>query len=152
MGWSLCRAQTSNASQRNALSVELGKTGLIYHLNVDHQLAGKKVGFRLGAGSNFAHYLNAIVAGAGSYYLAGTQNCFLELGADLQYVIVDEVSEDQKSFSLLYPDFSIKTFSPSLNAGYRSYGKRTLFRIGLSPGIMKSGFVPGGYVSYGFRF
>lgn len=150
--FSFCSAQQSFESRRNAISFELGKTGLIYHLNFDHKPVGKKHGFRLVAGSNFAKYLNAFVAGAGGYYLVGQSTHFLELGLDLQYLVVDEVSDDQKGFVLIYPDYSIKTFYPSLNAGYRYYGKKTLFRIGLSPGLIDNGFIPGGYISYGFCF
>jgi hypothetical protein len=146
----VCKAQTK--AKLNAVSFELGKTGLIYNLTFDHKAATKNLGFRLGAGSNFAQYLNAISVGGGGYYLVGKTSRFFELGVDLQYLIVDEVSDDQKSFSFVYPDYSIKTIYPSLNLGYRAYGKRTLFRIGFSPGLIESDFVPGGYVSYGLRF
>ena len=145
-----CKAQTT--SKINAVSFELGKTGLIYNLTFDHKAATRNFGFRIGAGSNFAEYLNAITFGGGGYYLVGKTNRFLELGMDLQYLIVDEVSDDQKGFSFVYPDYSIKTFYPSLNLGYRAYGKQTLFRIGLSPGVIDNDFVPGGYMSFGLRF
>ncbi|RYZ23547.1 MAG: hypothetical protein EOO10_20980 [Chitinophagaceae bacterium] len=146
----LCSAQTT--SKTNAVSFELGKTGLIYNLTFDHKVATKNFGFRLGVGSNLAQYLNATVVGGGGYYLVGNTNRFLELGADLQYLIVDEVSDDQKGFSFVYPDYSIKTFYPSLNLGYRAYGKQTLFRIGFSPCVIDNDFVPGGYMSFGLRF
>ena len=146
----ICSAQIT--SKLNAVSFELGKTGLIYNLTFDHKAATRNLGFRLGAGSNLAKYLNAIVAGGGGYYLVGKTNRFLELGVDLQYLTLDEESDDQKGFSFVYPDYSIKTFYPSLNLGYRAYGKRTLFRIGFSPGLIDSDFVPGGYLSYGLRF
>ena len=145
----LCLAQTT--SKVNALSFELGKTGLIYNITFDHKAATKNLGFRLGAGSNLAKYLNVTTVGGGSYYLIGKTNYYLELGVDLQYLIVDEVSDDQKDFAFVYPDYSIKTFYPSLNVGYRAYSKRRLFRIGVSPGLIDSGFVPGGYVSFGLR-
>ena len=147
-----CNAQTTDKPKLNAITFELGKTGLIYNLNFDHKLANKNFGFRFGVGSNLAKYLNAVTVGGGGYYLAGRQNRFLELGVDIQYLIVDEVSDDQRGFSFIYPDYSIKTFYSSLNVGYRSYGKRTLFRVGVSPGLIKSEFVPGGYISYGFIF
>lgn len=146
----LCNAQTT--SKTNAVSFELGKTGLIYNLTFDHKVSTKNFGFRLGVGSNLAKYLNAIVVGGGGYYLVGRTNRFLELGADLQYLIVDEVSGDQKGFAFVYPDYSIKTFYPSLNLGYRAYGKRTLFRVGFSPGIIDNDLVSGGYMSFGLRF
>lgn len=139
----LCNAQTIEKSKLNAISFELGKTGLIYNLTFDHKSATKNFGFRLNVGSNIAKYLNAISVGGGGYYLVGKTNKFLELGMDLQYLIVDEVSDDQKGFAFVYPDYSIKTFYPSLNFGYRAYSKRTLFRIGLSPGLIDSDFVPG---------
>lgn len=147
-----CFAQTTWKSNHNALSFEVGKTGLIYNLNFDHRITGRNFGFRLGLGSNFAKYLNAKTFGGGSYYLAGKQNKFLEAGLDLHYLIVDEVSDDQKGFSFVYPDYSIKTFYPTVNLGYRSYGKRTMFRVGLSPGMINSDLVPGGYISYGLTF
>jgi len=146
----LCTAQTT--FKANAVSFELGKTGLIYNLTFDRKAHSKNFGFRFGFGSNFAKYLNAIVAGAGGYYLIGKSNRLLELGMDLQYLAVNEVSDDQKGFSFIYPDYSIKTFYPSLNLGYRAYSKRTLFRIGLSPCVIDSYFVPGGYMSLGLRF
>lgn len=150
----LCNAQSSETAKPNALSLELGKTGIIYNLNYDHKLASKTFGFRIGAGSNLGKYLNVISVGAGGYHLVGSKNKFFELGLDLQYLIVDEISDDQKGFSsiFIYPNYSIKTLYPSLNLGYRRYGKNTLFRVGLSPGLIKSKFIPGGYISYGFTF
>ncbi len=146
----LCNAQTTE--KVNAVSFELDKTGLIYNITFDHKAATKNFGFRVGAGSNFAQYLNAISVGGGGYYLVGKTRHLLELGLDLQYLIVDEVSDDQKGFSFVYPGYSIKTFYPSLNLGYRAYGKRTLFRIGFSPGVIDNEFVPGAYTSIGLRF
>jgi len=136
----------------NAVSFELGKTGLIYNLTFDHKPSRKHFGIRVGAGSNFGKYLNAISIGGGGYYLIGRENHFFELGVDLQYLVVDEVSDDQKGFAFVYPDYSVKTFYPSVNLGYRVYGKRTLFRIGFSPGLIESNVVPGGFLSFGLRF
>jgi len=147
-----CRAQTTERLKLNAVSFELGKTGLIYNLTFDHKTKTRSLGFRLGAGTNLARYLNLISVGGGGYYLFGKANHFLELGVDLQYLVVDEVSDDQKGFTFVYPDYSIKTLFPSLNLGYRAYRKRTLFRIGFSPGLIDSDFVPGGYISYGLTF
>ncbi len=148
----LCSAQTTLKQKKNALSFELGKTGLIYNLNFDHKPAGRNFGFRFGAGSNFARYLHAISVGGGFYFLAGKQSRFFELGADLQYLSVDEVSDDQKGFSFVYPNYSMKALYPSLNLGFRSYMKRTMFRAGISPGLIDSRVIPGGYISYGFTF
>lgn len=150
----LCSAQTSDKPKLNAVSFELGKTGLIYNLNFDHKLATKNFGFRLGAGSNLGHYLNAISIGGGGYHLIGRTENFFELGLDIQYLIVDEVSDDQRGFAsiFIYPNYSIKTLYPSLNLGYRRYGKNALFRVGFSPGIIKGELMPGGYISYGFTF
>lgn len=58
----LCFVQTTDKPKHKALSFELGKTGLIYNLSFDHKMAAKNYGFRFGAGSNFAPYLNAITA------------------------------------------------------------------------------------------
>lgn len=150
----LCNAQTSEDPKINAISIELGKTGLIYNLTFDHKLASQSIGFRVGAGSNLGEYLNFRSVGGGAYYLVGSKTKFLELGLDIQYVIVDEVSDDQKGIAsiFVYPDYSVKTVYPSLNLGYRCYGKKSLFRVGFSPGIIKSKLIPGGYISYGFTF
>ena len=148
----LCKAQPTDRPKLNAISFELGKTGLIYNLNFDRKLENKNLGFRFGVGSNLSKYLNATTIGGGGYYLAGRQKHFFEFGVDIQYLIIDEVSDDQRGFSFIYPDYSIRTLYPNLNVGYRSYGKRTLFRVGISPGLIKSELVPGGYISYGFIF
>jgi len=134
------------------MSFELGKTGLIYNLDFDHKFQNKDFGFHINIGSNFAKYLSAFSTGTGGYYLLGKRNDHFELGIDLNYLVVDEVSDDQKGFVLLYPDYSIKTFYASANIGYRRYGHRTLFRIGISPGFIKNDFLPGAYISYGLTF
>ena len=148
---SLVKGQ-STSSKLNALSIEVGKTGLIYSLNYDHVFEKMNFGFRLGAGSNFAKYLNGVMIGGGAYKLFGKNKHFFELGIDLHYLEVDETSDDQKGLPLLYPDYSVKTAYLSLNLGYRSYGKSTLFRVGFSPGYLDNKFVPGGYTSIGYRF
>lgn len=129
--------------------MELGKTGIVYNLNYDHRLANKNYGFRAGVGSNLAQYLFAFTAGGGAYYLTGRGSKHLELGADLAYLVVDEISDDQVSFAFVYPDYSTRTYHASLNFGYRRYGRNTLFRVGIAPGMTKVGFAPGGYISYG---
>lgn len=150
--FTISKAQTGNHSGNNALSFEVGKTGLIYNVNFDHRFQKNNFGFRLGMGSNFAKYLQAFTSGAGGYYLIGQEKNFLELGIDLNYLSVDEISNDQRSITFLYPDYPIKTFYTSANIGFRNYGKRTLFRIGVSPGFIKNDFLTGGYISIGFRF
>jgi hypothetical protein len=148
----LCNAQTPNKIKNNALSLEVGKTGLIYNLTYDHKLRNKNFGFRVIAGSNLAKYLQAYMVGAGSYYLIGKQSSFLELGADLNYLSIDEVSDDQRGFTIIYPNYSINTYYVSANFGFRIYGKSSLFRAGLSPGFAKNGFMPGAYISFGVTF
>ena len=150
--FTICKAQTSDHSRNNALSFELGKTGLVYNLNFDHKFQNNNFGYRLGIGSNFAKYLQAFTTGAGGYYLIGHETNFLESGIDLNYLSVDEISDDQRGITFLSPNYPVKTFYASVNIGYRKYGKSTLFRIGVSPGIIKNDFLPGGYVSFGFRF
>src|SRR5438876_8012166 len=134
---SLCYAQTNDKIKNNGVSLELGKSGLIYNLTYDHRFKNKDFGFRLSAGSNLAKYLNAVTFGGGNYYLIGKGNGFLELGADLSYLSVDEESDDQKRFNFIYPDYSIKTYYASLNFDSRNYGNNTLFRTGLPPGIIE---------------
>ncbi len=145
----ICNAQSTETSNSNAVSFELGKTGLIYNLTFDHTSAIKKLGYRFSVGSDFAKYLNAFSVGGGGYVLAGKTRHFFEVGLDLQYMVVEEVSNDQKGFAFVYPDYSVKSFFPSINLGYREYNKRSLLRIGLSPGLIDKKFVPGGYISYG---
>jgi hypothetical protein len=150
--FTVCNAQTVFHQKSNAISFELGKSGLIYNLNFDHKFQGKSFGLRFGLGSNFSKYLQAFTTGAGGYYLIGHKKNFFELRVDLNYLSVDEVSDDQKGFPLIYPNYPIKTFYASANVGYRKYGRKTLFRIGVSPGFIKDNFLPGGYVSFGLTF
>jgi hypothetical protein len=148
----LCNAQTTEKPKPNAISFELGKTGLIYNLIFDHKLTNKNLGFRFGAGSNFAKYLNAISAGGGGYYLSGRTNHSFEVGVDLQYLVVYEGSDNQKRFIPIYPNYSTNTYFLSINLGYRAYSKRSLFRVGVSPGSVDGDFALGVYISYGLRF
>ncbi len=151
-GLTVCNGQTTDERKNNALSLEVGRTGLIYNVTFDRRFKVDDFGVRVDIGSNLSKYLSLFTTGIGGYYLVGKRNSHLELGVDLNYLIVDEVSDDQKGLNLVYPDYSVKTVYPSLNVGYRSYGKRTLFRIGVSPGIIKNDFLPGGYISYGLTF
>lgn len=147
-----CNTQTSAQSNLNAVSLEIGKTGLIFNLNYDHKIKKSKIGFRLGFGASPSSDLRAITTGGGGYVLIGSSAQFLELGVDLQYLYIEEISDDQKGVPLIYPDYPVTTLYPSLNVGYRKYGKKTLFRIGISPGIINGDFVPGGYISFGITF
>ena len=148
----VCNAQAVTKLKDNALSFELGKTGLIYNINFDHKFKDHNFGLRVCMGSNFYKYLTLFTTGAGGYYLKRIQNNFLELGVDINYLTVDEVSDDQKGVTLIYPNYAVNTYYASANIGYRRYGKKTLFRIGFSPGIIKNDFLPGGYISYGLTF
>ncbi len=147
-------AQTTEKPNLNAISFELGKTGFIYNLNFDHKFSNKKFGFRLGLGSSLGRNRNHFTYGGGSYYLFGNQNKFFELGLDLQYLRVEDITDDVISFAsiFVYPTFEIKTIYPSLNLGFRKYGVKSMFRIGFSPGIIDNKFIPGGYISQGFAF
>ncbi len=145
-------AQGNNKLQ--AISFEIGKTGLIYNLNYDHKFSDKNFGLRIGVGSNAGQYLRLFSFGGGAYYLFGSSNKFFELGSELNYLSVEEISDDQKSFIslVIYPNYSTKTFYASLYAGYRKYTKKTLFRIGIAPGFTKDEFIPGGYIGFGIIF
>lgn len=145
----LCYSQEKTNRDANALSLELGKTGLIWNFNYDHKFKASNIGIRASAGSNFSRSLSAWTVGGGGYCIVARA---LELGVDFHYLVVDEVSDDQKGFTLIYPDYPTKTLYTSLNIGYRKYGRKTLFRVGLSPGIADKDFIPGGYISYGFTF
>ena len=75
--------------------------------------------------------------------------------AYLDFVIeIIRRSDDQKGFAsiFVYPDYPLKTIYPSINLGYRRYGKNSLFRVGLAPGMIQGKLIPGGYISYGFTF
>lgn len=150
--FTVCNGQKVSNQKNNAISFELGKSGLIYNLNFDHKFQDKSFGVRFELGSNFSKYLQAFITGAGGYYLIGNETNFLELGVDLNYLSVEETSDDQKGVQLIYPNYPIKTFYTSANFGYRCYGKKTLFRTGVSPGLIKNDFLPGGYISFGFTF
>ena len=143
-------AQKYSNQKFNTISFELGKTGLLYNINFDHKFQND-FGVRFGTGSNLNKYLSVFTAGGGSYYLIGHSKNFMELGIDLFYLSVEENSDDQKGFPLIYPNFTIKTYYISANIGYRRYGAKTLFRIGVSPGFIKDKFLTGGYISYGLR-
>lgn len=148
----ICQAQKDPISKNNALSFELGKSGLVYNLNFDHKFHDKKIGFRVDIGSFFSKYLNSITTGGGFYYLFGQKINFFETGIDLNYLGVTKRSDDQLGVPLFYPNYPVKTYYASVNFGYRKYGQKTLFRIGISPGIIKNNFIPGAYVSFGLTF
>ncbi len=152
IGTILCNAQAAEKTKLNAVLLELGKTGLIYNIVLDHKFKEKSFGIRVDIGLHTARYLTLLTTGAGGYYLVGKSKSVLELGIDVNYLSVNDVSEDVKEIPLVYPDYSVKTLYTSLNIGYRKYSDKTLFRIGISPGFIKSGFVPGGYISFGFMF
>ena len=137
--------------KKNAISLELGKTGMVFNLAYD-RLLSNKVGLRASVGSNLAKYLGAITSGAGAFYLIGKNKHTLELGANLGYLEVNEVSDDQRTGSFIYPDHTIQTFHANMNVGYRMHGAKSIFRIGVSPGFIKEGFIPGAYVSFGLVF
>lgn len=147
-----CRAQSADIKNNNAISFEIGKTGLVYNITFDHRFKKQHFGLRATAGAILAKYVAASVFGGGAYYLVGKTNKFLELGTDIQHVHVVEISDDQRSIVFFYPDYTIDTWYPSLNIGYRSYGRKSLFRIGFSPGIIDGKVIPGGYVSIGVAF
>lgn len=138
--------------QVQSVNVELGKNGLLANIIYDYKFSKTHFGFRAGAGTNFSKYLQARTVTLGVYKLMGHSHRFFELGADFQYLYVSEVSDDQKGFAFVYPDFSTKTNYTSLNIGYRKYYKKTVFRAGVSPGFTKHGFLPGAYLSFGFSW
>lgn len=135
-----------------SLSVEAGKTGTIFNIVYDQPIGNKNWGVRGSLGSNFAKYLQAKMAGGGIYHLFGNKKKFLELGVDLHYLVIDEVSDDQRGVTLVFPNHSISTLYASANIGYRTYGRKNIFRVGLAPGFTEEGFIPGGYLSYGLQF
>jgi hypothetical protein len=149
-----CFAQQSASKKLNSISCEVGKNGLIYNISYDHLFKEKNFGLRLLTGSNFGRYLNAKSIGGGGYYIYGKKNKYAEFGIDLQYLNITETSDDQKGFAsiLIYPNKPTDGLLTSLNLGFRKYNNRSLFRIGVSPSLIKSNFFVGGYLSFGFLF
>jgi hypothetical protein len=148
-----CSAQKKFWPQdNNAVSFELGKSGLIYNFTFDHKFQNQNFGFIIGLGSNLAKYLNLFKIGGGPYFLVGQTNNFLEMGIDVYYLVVDEVSDDQKGFAIVYPNYSVQSYYATFNLGYRHISTTKLYRIGISPGFIKNDFVPGAYLSFGILF
>lgn len=124
----------------------------MYNAVFDQRFGDKNFGYRLAVGSNFGKYIKATTSGVGGYYLTGKEKNYFELGLDFYYLSIEVISEDQRGVVLITPDYQTKTYYASTNIGYRRFQKNTLFRIGISPGFTKDGFLPGGYISFGFRF
>jgi hypothetical protein len=147
---SFCYAQPKEKGM-NTISFEVGKTGLIYNLTYDLQFP-EQIGFRLVVGHNFSDYMSTITGGGGLYYLLGKNKRFFEMGADLFFLGIYNTNDDQRGIALVYPNYNFQGPYLSSNLGYRRSGKKTLFRIGCSPGLVDDAFVAGGYISYGIRF
>ena len=145
-------AQTTLKPKLNAISFELGKTGMVFNLAYDRLLKNEKVGLRAIIGSNLGTYLTAITSGGGAYYLVGNKKHAFEVGANLSYLEVNKGSDDQRSGEFIYPDHSIKTYYASANFGYHLKTSKGLFRLGVSPGFTKEGFIPGAYLNFGVVF
>ena len=149
--FAVCTGQNNINAKNNTLSLELGKVGTIFNVTFDHKIKAKKYGYKLNIGSNLFQYQNVLQVGGGLYYLKGKQNNFIELGIDLSYFQYTELSDDQRGFSFLLINDYTKTVYSNVNIGYRFVGNKSMFRIGISPGVMNTGFVIGGYISYGFK-
>jgi hypothetical protein len=134
-----------------SLSGELGKNGLIFSIIYDCQLSKSQFGFRTGAGTSFGKYVQGHTITAGGYKLLGKGKEFFELGIDVQYLSVTEVSDDQRGIPTIYPDYQTTTLYPSLNIGYRKCNSKSLFRVGIAPGFTNDGFLPGVYISLGIK-
>ena len=149
----LTKLTLAQDTKRNALSVELGKTGAIFNLTYDRKGETAKIGWRAFGGSNLGSSVQLFYVGGGVYYLTGKRSSHLELGTDLSYLHVDVSSEDQfRMGNLVAPTYETQTLFTSFNIGYRHYGRNSLFRIGLAPGFTSKEWLPGGYLSYGIRF
>lgn len=136
-----------------SLSVELGKSGLIYSVVFDNALKDRRYGLRGGFGGNFGKYTEVIMAQVGAYRLFGTKSNFFETGIDLHYLSIDIVSDDQVGISsFVYPDYTTQTYYVTFNAGYRARMGKFLFRAGAAPGFTKDEFIPGAYISAGVCF
>jgi hypothetical protein len=145
----MVQTSINDETKRQFIFFEIGKTGVIYNLGYDHQLAGMKTGFRVVAGSNLGRYQKLTAFGGGVYQLFGRIKNYFEAGADFYYLNVSIISDDQRGVNFIYPDYSTKTFYAGANIGYRHSSNKKLFRIGISPGVTKTEFIPGGYISFG---
>jgi hypothetical protein len=145
-------AQRKTNDELKTVSAELGKVGLLFNLSFDYKWKNSPFGARVFLGSNFARYLSAATAGAGGYVVFGNKWHMFETGVEIAYLNISEVSDDQFGFAIIFPSYSIKGISTSLNLGYRNRYKNNIFRIGFSPTILKDVFIPGGYFSYGRGF
>ena len=143
-------AQTNSSKDDHAISFEVGKTGLLYNLSYDYKVNHR--GLRVVVGSNFSNKLSVFTTGVGAYFLSGKKNSFFEIGVDLNYLTVEEISDDQKGINLFYPDYTIQSYYASANIGFRKYSNNLMFRIGISPGFNKKEFLTGGYLSLGIFF
>ena len=90
-------------------------------------------------------------AGAGAYILKGKKTHFLELGADLAYLGVDEISDDQRSGAVT-PDYPVQSIYGTLNLGYRAMLSKCIFKAGIAPGFIRGEFLKGAYIGIGFGF
>jgi hypothetical protein len=135
------------------MSLEFGKTGLIFNVAYDRLFNNEKLGFRLIAGRSFGRYLNVSNAGGGVFCLFGNKAAVWEVGADLQYLSAILESDDQNpGLGLVYPDYTVKTVCPSLNAGTRRYRRNSVLRAGFSALLIDHQIVPGAYLSIGKTF
>jgi hypothetical protein len=136
-----------------SLSVELGKSGLIYSVVFDNALKDRRYGLRGGFGGNFGKYTEVIMAQVGAYRLFGAKLNFFETGIDLHYLSIDIISDDQVgASSFVYPDYTTQTYYVTFNAGYRARMGKMLLRVGAAPGFTKDEFIPGAYISAGVCF
>lgn len=136
----------------NTLSVELGKTGIIWGAYWDKKFASGKSGFRVGGGHNFGRYYSAGMIGGGVYRLLGGDRDFFETGVDVVLFTGTLISDDQVSGlgDIVYPRVTIAAIYPSVNLGYRRYGKKNIFRMGIAPSYLNKEFFTGGYISFGW--
>jgi len=149
---SRCVAQ-QGTRPRNAVSFEIGKTGLIVNVAYERLMIADKFGLRVDAGKSFGRYHSLAQAGVGAFVLLGNGSFTGEAGVDVHYLSVDKSSDDQNpGLGLIYPDFSTKQNCPSVFIGGRRYKKNSLFRIGVAGVLISERVIPGGYVSLGRTF
>jgi hypothetical protein len=148
------KAQAVKNTSRYAVGIEAGKLGAVFHLIYDYRVKSLQWGMRANAGRNFGKYLDVFQTGAGAYYLLGKKNNHLEMGLDVNYFYADEISDDQRPGISLIPVRNASTIFTSGNLGYRHYGVRTVFRVGVSQGYIHSvkNYYTGAYLGFGFTF
>jgi len=143
--------QAIGQNNTKTIIVEFGKNGLVFNLLYDQVFDQKKIGFHVGGGTTLINTnFELRTATVGLFKLIGKKQNFLELGLDAQYHFASEYANDVKGVTLVAPVYTYEGVYCFAVIGYRHFTERRLFRIGFSPGVVETEFIPGAYIGYGF--